>query len=277
MRYSLFLLLIFIKPTPPETMILNYTEPHAPMWMWSSTLDEAPFPDSILTVVSYNIEFGLRFREAARELNSYPFKDADVILLQEMDEHSTVFLAEQLNYNYLYFPMNRHPKYGKRFGNAILSKWPLSKPEKIILPHKHPISRLKRGITAADITYGDLIIRTYSLHLETVLLSQSKRIGQLQWAMDHISTTAEDQPVIFGGDFNSGLYGDVKKMVEVCKNHDLAWNTQDIGSTFRRFGIIRPSMDHIFSRGFEHLASGKLRESSASDHSPIWSKLKVKS
>jgi endonuclease/exonuclease/phosphatase (EEP) superfamily protein YafD len=39
-------------------------------------------------------------------------------------------------------------------------------------------------------------------------------------------------------------------------------------------GIFRLEMDHIFSRGFEVLETGKVDEAGASDHKPVWAVLK---
>ena len=275
MRYSLLILLLFFKPSDPDNPMLNFIEKESPLWISSESAINTNQVDSTLTVVSFNIEFALRLDEAIRELSSYPYKNADIILLQEMDERGTLYISEELEYNYLYFPMSRHPKHRKNFGNAILSKWPIMHPEKIILPHAQPLNRLKRGATSGIIKYGTIDIKVYSLHLETPVLSRKKRLQQLQRTIDTMNASDHTDLIIFGGDFNSLFPQDVVEMVNLCQRNELEWNTRQIGHTLRKYNVIRPTLDHIFSKGFDLLAAGKTKKSLASDHFPIWAKLKI--
>ena len=53
-----------------------------------------------IKVVSYNISFAEHIDLAIQELGE--FEDADVILLQEMDEAGTELVAKSLKYDYVY-------------------------------------------------------------------------------------------------------------------------------------------------------------------------------
>ena len=256
--------------------MLNFIDKNAPIWLSTSERQiQEPF-DSILTVASYNIKFGMRVEEARSELSLYPFNSADIILLQEMDETGTVYLSEKLGYNYVYFPISTHPKHKKKFGNAILSKWSIDLPEKILLPHAQPINKLMRGATSAVIKYGDINIRTCSVHLETPVLSRTKRLQQLKHTLKNVQDGNYKDHIIVGGDFNSFFSKDVAHMVNLCNASNLQWNTGHIGYTLSRFNFVRPKLDHIFSKGFELIEAGKIANPKASDHSPIWVKLKIK-
>jgi len=253
----------------------NYTEKNSPCWISSDAFPVNRTVDSTLTVASFNIQFSLKLEEALTELNTYPFCNADIILLQEMDEEGTMFLSNQLHYNYLYFPISYNIKHDKNFGNAILSKWPIKSPEKKMLPHFQPLSKQKRGVTSAVIEYGNLNIKAYSIHLETPVLSRSKRMAQLQRAIENVPDDDHEELVIAGGDFNSLYPRDVTQMVDLCQSYNLEWNTKNVGHTLNRFNVIRPTLDHIFSKGFTSIDAGKIKSSVASDHSPIWATLKI--
>ncbi len=274
-RAILFLTLIFLIPLNRKKSTLNFLEAKHPFWQSELPVAHNSAPDSILTVVSYNIKFGIKLEEAIDELGIHPFKGADIILLQEMDEWGTQYISRKLSYNYIYYPISNHPRHQKNFGNAILSKWPISQSQKIILPHAQPINRMKRAATVATIHYGDTKIRTFSVHLETPILSRSKRLQQLQFALSEVENSLKDELVIMGGDFNSLFPNDVSMMVEMCRAKNLEWNTEYLGHTLSRFNFVKPQLDHIFSRGFVHLNSGKMNDPKGSDHFPIWTKLEI--
>ena len=173
-RVIVFLTVIFLTPLNRNNSNRNFLESTHPVWQSEHSVNHNSEPDSIITVVSYNIKFGLKLKEAISELRTYPYDEADIILLQEMDNYGTEYISQKLGYNFVYYPINTHPRHSKYFGNAILSKWPISQTEKIILPHVQPINRMKRAATVATIHYGNKDIRTFSIHLETPILSQSK-------------------------------------------------------------------------------------------------------
>lgn len=255
--------------------MLNFVEQQGPIWINSDLSQIDQRIDSILTVVSFNIQFGIRLEEAKKALLSFPFQKADIVLLQEMDESGTIYLSEQLNYNYLYYPISTHPKHNRKFGNAILSKWPISKPEKIILPHAQPINGLMRSVTSGIIHFGDMDIKTYSIHMETPVMHRFKRIQQLQHTIDRINAVNHTDYVVFGGDFNSLFTRDVRDMVDLCLSNNLNWASKDVGHSLAKYKFVKLTLDHIFSKGFEIVASGKIENTVASDHFPIWTKLKI--
>ncbi|NND51064.1 MAG: hypothetical protein HKN54_01580 [Flavobacteriaceae bacterium] len=252
------LLIVSCRPTK------NYLEKDFPVHQSLTKYTPLNHPDSLLSIVSFNIEYGENIDKALEEIHGLPIKDLDVLLLQEMDEKGTAQIADELKFNYIFFPISFHRKYKRNFGNAVLSKWPLSQPRKSILPHDRPFNKMKRGATNAVINYGDIKILIYSVHLEIPLMSLSKRIEQLNYILNDINKNDTLNHIILGGDFNSMFKNEVREVVTHCENQHFTWHTKGIGYTSNKFNVLRPTLDHIFSRGFRHVDSGKLEEYAAS-------------
>lgn len=227
--------------------------------------------DTDIVIVSYNLRYaeaidaaGSAFTETA------PLNEADIILLQEMDESGTADLARRLGTNYVYYPASIAPD-GDNFGNAILSRWPLQEPKKLILPGLHPLTGQQRTATRATVRMGQEDIVVYSTHLEVATAPPAMRAAQVRAILADIP---EDAPlVVIGGDFNTVTGRGVDTLAANFETADMDHHTADLGPTFTRFGIKPSATDHIFSRGFELNDAGVLYEVSASDHFPVWVRL----
>src|SRR5215208_2358994 len=146
----------------------NYLDPNHPFYAGNYTEENQRTAES-LTVVSYNIWFGLDPEQALvelRELQSQ--RPLDIILLQEMDELGTEQIARKLKLNYVYYPAAIEPTYHKNFGNAILTRWPILDSKKLILPHRSFSNRMNRTATRATIRFHDVDVLVYSIHTESV-------------------------------------------------------------------------------------------------------------
>ncbi len=108
-------------------------------------------------------------------------KEADIILLQEMNEEGVDKIAKSLEYNYVYYPASIHTHHGKNFGNAILTKMQISDSQKIILPYQNPKNGQKRIAVSATILINDYKVLVYSVHTETFWLSSRQRGSQLDY------------------------------------------------------------------------------------------------
>ena len=191
--------------------------------------------------------------------------DADIVLLQEMNEAGAARVAEALGMCWVYYPAVVHPKAHGNFGNAILAHQPLLAPEKIILPHLGGIGRTQRIATAATIMLGDRPLRLYSVHVGTwAELTREQRKDQVAAVID--AADAFDGDVIIGGDLNDeGL----------CASFEAAgynWLTRKVGRTCKLW-----SLDHVFTRGLVAGGScGRIPDNrGASDHFPVWVTLGV--
>ena len=257
--------------------IENFTEIETPRFEgnYAPIIDGAP---EEIKIVNFNIEFAKKIEEAIEELNtSENLKAADIITLQEMDEIGTEAIAKALEYNYVYYPSNRNPD-GSLFGLAILSKWPIIEDEKILLPYEKPLNDRRKIAITTEISIGDQSVRVYNVHTSTLILPKAKRREQYRKLIEHLDALEESQTinhVLIAGDFNTNKSSDRDYLVDIYASAGLLWASEEVGPTYQLFsGLTQYTLDHVFTRGFELIDAGKNKETKASDHVPIWMKLK---
>lgn len=231
-------------------------------------------PVETLTVVSYNIWFGEKSDQALLELREIESQGAlDIILLQEMDEHGTRKIARGLQLNYVYFPAAIEPTYDNNFGNAILSRWPILDPHKLILPHRSLSNRMNRPATRATIQIHGMEILVYSTHTESIFTLPQFRVDQYTSILNDIDANAEF--VIVGGDFNTFTQAAVNEIENSYQQAGLSRVSAEVGYTVDKYGI-QLTPDHIFAKDFVIKETGKLTGATASDHLPIWVTITIK-
>lgn len=247
--------------------IENYQEQSEPLFS-GAYAGPPPTFNGTLKIISWNIKFSEQTETAIAELSEVEaLKDADILLLQEMDEAGAEVIAQALHYNYVYFPASIHSHHGKNFGNAILSMWPLSNPQKIILPHQNPKNNQIRIATSAVVTVGDIHISTYSVHTETVWLSPTKRHEQILKLIESMSNISEY--IIVGGDFNTVTPQSIVNLDRRFEQIGLTRASTGAGHTFERGGL-NFTMDHIYTNGMAARENGVWADTQASDHYPVW-------
>ena len=245
----------------------NYEDQNHPYYS-ATYIMENPKPPGTLTVVSYNIWFGENIDQALLELQEIKSqKDLDIVLLQEMDEVGTEQIARELQLNYVYFPAAIEPTYDKKFGNAILSRWPIVDAQKLILPHKSLSNRMNRIATKATIRIPGADILVYSIHTESIFTLPQFREDQYTAVLDDIDSEAK--LVIVGGDFNSFTEAAVEEIEGAYRQTGFTRVSEDSGYTVVKYGI-KLSSDHIFAKGFVVEEAGNMANATASDHLPIW-------
>jgi endonuclease/exonuclease/phosphatase family metal-dependent hydrolase len=250
--------------------IQNYDEPNQPLFEGSYAGKQPEF-DGDIKVVTWNIKFSEEIEQAIQELMEIPeLKEADILLLQEMDEEGVESIARALEYNYVYFPASVHSRHGRNFGNAILSKWPLANPTKLMLPHENPQNGQIRIATRAETTIGDKELLVYSVHTETAVLGSKKRYEQVQAIVDDIGD--ETTHVLVGGDFNTLTDGEIIELEEQFESIGLVRASTGAEPTVEKGGVDF-SLDHIFTKDGSVLGDGVWTESAASDHFPVWVRL----
>ncbi len=226
-----------------------------------------------LLAVSWNIEFGLRADEAATILAEHPeLRDADVVLLQEMDEPSTAVIAEHLGVNHVYAPASVHPQSDRPFGNAILSRWTLSTPAVSHLPHVAAVQGQPRIALTASLDVGGRQVSAVSVHTETPVLSHRKRLMQFTSLGDDVASLP-DERVVVGGDFNTASSRSVQAVTEELARRRLHRMSAGSGPTLRRVGRDFV-LDHVFARGFAPVATG-VAGVDVSDHDPVWAEIEM--
>ena len=248
----------------------NYDDPLGPKFEGQHTPEPPPF-DGDLLVITYNIKEGQEIEAAGEALQTIaPLNEADVLLLQEMDETGVEQLAQLLAMNYVYYPafVSRD---GRNVGNAVLARWPLKEPRKILLPGVNPLSGQKRIAVTAELDLEPLDLPVYSVHTETYASLPGMRTIQVEAITEDVGP--DQGPVIVGGDFNTVSSRSTRRMIERFKAIGLERASSGLGPTIAKFGISPVAADHIFARGFSRTASGKIKDLGASDHFPVWVRL----
>ncbi|MFT6289545.1 MAG: endonuclease/exonuclease/phosphatase family metal-dependent hydrolase [Ilumatobacter sp.] len=225
-----------------------------------------------LLVVSWNIQFGVKAQVAADALmNSAPLQGADFILLQEMDEQGTALIAETLGLDYVYAAASVHPRTGRNFGNAVLSRWPLTDAAVVALPYRSALQGQPRQVVHAVANLGDLRLRACSVHTEVVTLSSPKRLKQYA-AIQGVADAWETNALIIGGDFNTltrrGVAAVSARLAQIGAHRV----THDAGPTLRRGGR-KFFLDHIYARALTPHSCGVVTGLDTSDHDPLWVRL----
>jgi endonuclease/exonuclease/phosphatase family metal-dependent hydrolase len=239
---------------------INYTEPVGPRYAGGTA--RPPRADARLRVVTLNTHYAERLDSVLVLLTGDPLlRDADVLLLQEMDAPSCDSLAARLGMAYVYYPSTVHPATQRDFGTAILSRRPIVADAKLVLPHRGRASGTRRVVTAATIQVGEEQVRVYSVHLGTLFeIGPGARRAQLRAVL---ADAAAHPLAIVGGDFNTG------GLDAALEGAGFDWPTRN-GVRTTWLG----RWDHILVRGFGEVgvaATGTVHERrGASDHRPVW-------
>jgi endonuclease/exonuclease/phosphatase family metal-dependent hydrolase len=251
--------------------VRNYLSPEGPKFLGEYSKNSSASDDHI-KVVSFNIEFGEKIHQAIQELSEYPeLRDADILLLQEMNESGVESISKALQYNYVYYPSVIHRHHHKNLGNAILSTWPIKDEKKIILPYPYAIGKTRKTAVSARVAIKGLDVLVYSVQTATILLGKEGRIGQADSILKSVPKNADY--VIIGGDFNTVGSWNVAEIEDIFAHNGFVRASKDAGSTLK-MGPLKLTLDHIFVRGLRAIDSGTLDKSRASDHFPLWVILK---
>ncbi len=241
----------------------NYTDPLGPRYARAPVRTDPP--RDTLKVVTFNVEWGRYPDRAVRVLRGEPaLRDADIVFLQEMDEAGTKTIADSLGLAYVYYPSTLHPQTKRDFGNAVLSRYPIARDRKIVLPHRQRLRHTYRTAVGATIRVGARELRVYSLHLATPIANGPRARREQLGA---VLADADSFPrVVLAGDFNSS------SIPELAVPRGFSWPTRRLGHT-SPIGDI----DHVLLKGVVlagDSARGIVRNSrAASDHRPVWARI----
>lgn len=252
---------LLLASCAPVTNLLSRTGPRFEGHYGRPAQPVAP-AHSPIRLVTFNIKFAREIERAIDVLQGDSLRGADVLTLQEMDEAGVDRIARTLGFNYAYYPASIHPASGKYFGPAVLSRWPIERSWKLLLPHGGWTRGQRRTATAAILRVRETRLLVYAVHLETpVQISETERRDQTMAVVTNAA--AYQGPVVIAGDFNSeGIGG-------VLRAQGYTWLSKRVGPTVSWF-----SWDHIFVRGLSPASpasTGVVREiHGASDHHPVW-------
>ena len=225
-----------------------------------------------IKVVSWNCNFGEQLDQIISVLlENEALKNADVLLLQELNEANVDLLALALRYNYVYYPATIHPHNGKNFGNAILSPWPLSGPEKILLPNTQPDYKQDRIAVRSKVLIAGSELAAYSVHLEHLWMLFGRDDSQVDVLVRQVGK--EDGLVIVGGDFNSWSPGSIDTLDKQFKEIGLRRVSKGADPTLIATGGVPLTVDHIFASDMFISQAGVWNDFEISDHAAVWALL----
>jgi endonuclease/exonuclease/phosphatase family metal-dependent hydrolase len=230
--------------------------------------------DSI-RAVSYNIKHSAKIEEAINLLkNNAALADADILLLQEMVPSAVEKIAAELNYNYVFYPAVVHPILHDNFGNAVLSKWPITYDKNTIFPPLKKNGRHRIAV-AAKLRINDKDVLVYSLHMG-IFMKPGERGQQVQKILNAIDEDV--QYCIIAGDFNTISPKDQGEIVATFSEAGFKHATADVDWTYNHWYFLnyKSVFDHIFVRGLDVLEAGKVNDRNASDHLPVWSEFSMR-
>jgi endonuclease/exonuclease/phosphatase family metal-dependent hydrolase len=263
----LFLLPLLFGLAISRRPVGDYSDPENPFYA-GYYADSLGSYDGKLLVVAWNLHYAEKLDQAISTLEDVPeLQDADVLLLQEMDLEGVETLAQRLHYNYVFYPAAFHRVRKEEYGNAILSKWHLSHPAKIILPNWLPGWLQSRNAARATISVGMTDFLVYSVHLDTVWVVPVWALTQGEFLVELVGN--ENKFVILGGDFNTWTKGGIAALEKGLGQVGLIRLTRGTGYTFKLSGL-RLTLDHIFSGDVLDYRAGVYRQTDASDHYPVW-------
>lgn len=248
---------------------INYTQTQEPRFAKLNVSHTNGSSGNEIKVLSYNIRFAQKINEAIELLGNNPdLVEADVLLLQEMDELGAETIAKELGYNFVYYPAVFHPIPRQNFGNAILSKWPIIGDSKIILSDKNE-KKLQRIAASATIDVNGKEVMVFSVHMR---ISVKPFLRSIQISRIINSIPENIQHCIVAGDFNTFSKVGHYAVMNPLKKNGFELATQELDWTYRHWYTANRkfSLDHIYTKGFTTVAVGKVNNRAASDHIPIW-------
>lgn len=232
-------------------------------------------------VVSYNAHHprGEKLAAIIEHFRNDPdLNGSQIIALQEIDRYrkrvdykdlpAELARAWGMNYYYAIERFIPEKEGGGDTGVAIMSRFKLSEPEHIALPHGAP-DNLPRAALGLTVDLGHDRLRVYTLHIESKI-SKEKRRDQLLALLDRIGRRPRDEKTIVLGDFNTIGEESQRIIFEGMSRFGFSTPLSDDVPTFVKALIIRLRTDWIFLRNLRSANSGVETELKASDHRPIW-------
>jgi endonuclease/exonuclease/phosphatase family metal-dependent hydrolase len=264
---------------------------------------------SEVKVVSYNIRWrgGEELRQLAQLLKEdTEIGGAAILGLQEVDrnkkrtgnENTAKILAEELGMYYAWAAPSapdsetraprRRSAAGVEGGNSlgvvaeeetgvvILSSYPLSHLQRIILPHEGPGGR-RRVALGATVTLGQTSLRVYSVHSET-RISVDRKVEQMKAVLEDLDHYPKGMPAVVLGDFNTWEQDAVAKTFKLFSAESFQTPFDEQPTFFRRalFVSIDLKLDWIWVRNLESSGYGVNRKVELSDHWPLWVVLRTR-
>ena len=210
----------------------------------------------------------------------------DIVFLQEIDMYTKRTYNKNQLYTFSkytglnYRAMGTNIKYKNGFyGDGIISKFPIEYSANYLSPLTNP-SHEQRGILCNKITFGNMKINVFSLHMSTF---ENERILTSKELLKIISKINKNEPIIIGGDFNVGIkkignhkyihepkneykeYEILKDQLNHLNNNEDSWFSPECSGC----------IDSFFYSKHLKLIKYKLIETNFSDHYPIYTEFQI--
>lgn len=238
-----------------------------------------------LKIVSYNMRWrgGEELRAIIRSLREdAEIGGAGLIGLQEVDRgrkrsgeiNTARLIADELGMYYAWAAPPRAAADEERedeTGVAILSAYPLTDIERIVLPHPGPGER-RRVALGATVELDKLKLRVYCLHAETRIRIEQK-IAQQRAVLDALAARPSLERAVVLGDFNTWE-------AEAASETEKLFNATNFSTPFKadqatwKTLLIELRLDWLWLRNLQPTAHGIARHIKLSDHWPLWVEVK---
>jgi endonuclease/exonuclease/phosphatase family metal-dependent hydrolase len=243
---------------------------------------DAPAPVR-LTVMTYNIHHGEgmdKRLDLARIADVIRKCEPDLVALQEVDARTkrtngvmqAAELARLTNMHHAYGPAMDFD--GGKYGNAILSRFPIESSGTVPLPHRPGDRREPRVALWSQCRLPNASIRFVSTHLDHTP-EPSDRVQQAKTIAEKLSGDGWTSPAILAADFN--CEPDSPPMAELARDWTIVSN--DSGNTPTvPANAPRSKIDHVLVRPRERWRVIEVRvieEPVASDHRPVVVRLEL--
>jgi len=240
--------------------------------------------DGGLTVVSWNIAQGARFERVRDALAGM---HADIYLLQEVDmgvkrsEYRNVAkeLAEALGMNWVFAGEFQEIGQSRRnvpamTGQAVLSRYPIE--NAAALPFENqarlrwrldPLQPRRGGRMALRAESGGVLL--YNAHIESAKNDGFRRKQVAEVMYDHLLSARESMPVVFAGDFNTGMAPDTSPVIRTLTAEGFVDALGEVTNPRRTSIHHEQPLDWIFVRNIASRRGRVLDVPAASDHYPL--------
>lgn len=186
-------------------------------------------PDT-LTVVTLNLwnqqrDWSHRLGMIQRELAALR---ADVVLLQEVLQNDSLpnqaqTLAAALGMAHVHFVSVDPPEASKRYGNAIVSRFPFEETAELKLP---PLDAYRVAAFAlADVNGHPVRLYTTHLHNPDTVEGGGARAMEIRHLLAFLDEPGGDAPLVLGGDFNATPDQPEMRMLDGLRDLGGAWVT----------------------------------------------------
>ena len=240
-----------------------------------------------IKIISYNIRWrsGAELDKLIQLFRADPeIGNAAIMGLQEVDRkkkrsnntNTAKLIADELGLHYAWAaPPAPNSENEEETGVAVLSLFPLSDVQRIVLPHEGPGHR-RRAALGVTVKIGNLSLRVYSVHSET-RMSLDDKLDQMTAALQDLSRYPKQMPAIIMGDFNTWEANVRAKTKRVFTEAGFQTPFGSQTTFYRRvlFVPIQLKLDWIWLRGLQSTTYGIDRKIDVSDHWPLWINLKL--